>query len=100
MHFTTLSMDLAVVMVTFFKTPSWDFHPYSTMERKSKNRVVSIQGNLMRTGLSLLLPQYASYSGGQACPMFQTFHYNAWISITPRQAELSHIFPLRVVEIS
>lgn len=37
MHFT-LSMDLAIVMVTFFKTPSWGFHthatPVSTLERK------------------------------------------------------------------
>lgn len=36
--FTTLSVDLAVVMVTFFKTTNWDFHPYSTLERTSKYR--------------------------------------------------------------
>lgn len=56
MDFTTLSVDLAVVMVTFFKTTNWDFHPYSTPEMKSKNREDRKQKNLMRVGLALLLP--------------------------------------------
>lgn len=55
MHFTTLSVVLAVVMVTFFKTTNWDFHPYSTLERKSKNREDCNQKNLVRAGLALLL---------------------------------------------
>ena len=97
MHFTTLSMDLAVVMVTFFKTTNWYFHPCSTLERKSENRELCIQRNLTRAGFSLLLPWYTSCSVEQSCPIFQTFHYNAWVSIIPGRAELSHIFPLSVV---
>ena len=56
MHFTTLSVDLAVVMVTFFKTTNWDFHPYSTLERKSKNRKDCNQKNLIEQDLPLFYP--------------------------------------------
>lgn len=52
-HSTTLSKDLAVVMVTFFKIPHWDFHCYPTLERKSTSREVCIQRDLRRARLSL-----------------------------------------------
>lgn len=46
-------MDLAVVMVTFFKIPHWDFHSYSTLERKSTSMEVCIQRDLRKARLSL-----------------------------------------------
>lgn len=77
MYFTTLCRDVAVVMVIFFKTSNWDFHPHSTLERNSKEEEVCIQKHLMSAGLSLLLSWYTYCSGEHISYAFQVFLTNA-----------------------
>lgn len=57
-------MDVADVIVTFFKTPDWDFHPLFHTGEEIKEQGVCIQKNLM-SRTPLVLPTHALLWGAR-----------------------------------